>query len=114
MTRLDTVFSALSHPARRAIVDRLAREGESTVGAIASGFDVSLNQVSKHLKILERALLIRRERVGREHRLRLDPIALLQAREWLDGYRAFWEETLDGLERYLDYKDSKREEHDDG
>lgn len=99
---LDDVFAALAHPARRELIRRMARAGEATVGDLAAGFDVSLNQVSKHLKILERAGLLRRRRVGREHRCRLDPRPLLGARTWLEAYETFWGESLEALERYLE------------
>lgn len=99
---LDEIFHALSHPHRRELLARMARHGETTVGDLAEGFEVSLNQVSKHLKTLERAGLLRRRRVGREHRCSLDPVPLARAQSWLERYRGFWEDALDGLARYLD------------
>lgn len=97
---LDATFSALGDPIRRAILARLAR-GESTVSELAEPFDVSLPAVSKHLRVLERAGLVRREVIGREHRCRLDGRPLREAEAWLDHYRNFWEVRLDALERHL-------------
>lgn len=117
--RLDAVFSALGHPHRRALVDRLSRRGECTVGELAEGFDVSLNQVSKHLKTLEAAGLLRRRRVGREHRCSLRAAPLARARTWLEHYERFWRDSLEGLARHLDDRsdtdadtDTNREEND--
>lgn len=99
--RLDLVFAALAHPDRRALLERLAREGEARVTGLAEGFDVSLNQVSKHLKTLEKAGLVRRRKEGREHRLSVDLRALMGARSWIEAYRRFWEGSLEGLDTYL-------------
>jgi DNA-binding transcriptional ArsR family regulator len=95
--RLDDVFGAVSDPTRRAILDTLAR-GEVTVGELAARFPISLNGVSKHIRVLERAGLLRRDVRGREHRLTFDARPLEDAAEWMDGYRAFWESRLDALE----------------
>ncbi len=97
---LDAVFAAVADPTRRAILARL-RAGDAGVSEIAEPFAMSLNAVSKHLMVLERAGLVRRERVGREHRLSLEPAPLAGARDWLDHYRQFWEGRLDALERHL-------------
>jgi DNA-binding transcriptional ArsR family regulator len=97
---LDRVFSAISDPTRRAILTQLA-EGPAKVTEIASRFPVSLNAVSKHLIVLERAGLIRREIVGREHHLRLEPQPLATATAWLERYREFWEARLDAFERHI-------------
>ncbi len=100
--RLDAVFTALAHPDRRALIERMASGGEQRVTELAEGFDVSLNQVSKHLKILERAGILVRRREGREHRCSVDLRALMGARSWLEAYEALWRDSLAGLERYLD------------
>lgn len=93
----------------------MASDGEATVTELAAHFDVSLNQVSKHLKTLERAGLLRRRRVGREHRCSVDPRRLMEARTWLEAYEAFWKSSLEGLERYLDeIHPPKNEEDGDG
>jgi DNA-binding transcriptional ArsR family regulator len=98
--RLDGVFSALADPTRRAIVARLS-EGESSVGELAEPFDISLPAVSKHLKVLEGAGLLARERDGRVHRCRLEAQPLGEALEWIAVYGHFWETQLDSLERFL-------------
>ena len=98
---LDATFSALSDPTRRAILSRLSR-GEATVSNLAAPFDISLPAISKHLRVLERAGLIRREKRGRVHCLSLKTEAMKEASEWLDFHQRFWEEGLDALARYLD------------
>lgn len=97
---LDRTFAALSDPTRRAILARLAT-GEVSVGELAEPFEMSLPAVSKHVKVLEDAGLLRRTRDGRVHRLRLDPAPMQEAADWIDRYRAFWEGRLDALARYL-------------
>ena len=97
---LDRVFAAVADPTRRAILDVLAR-GPATVTEIAHPFPVSLNAISKHIKTLERAGLIRREVVGREHYCHLEPRPLRRASAWLEHQRAFWEDRLDALERHV-------------
>ena len=104
---LDDVFSALADPTRRAILARLAR-GESTVSELAEPFDVSLPAISKHVRVLERAGLVRRKIVGREHHCRLKAQPLRQATAWLDHYREFWELRLDALEEHLLNKRKRR------
>ena len=98
---LDATFSALSDPTRRAILSRLSR-GEATVTGLAAPFDISLPAVSKHLRVLERAGLIHREKRGRVHRLSLKAEPMREASEWLDFHQRFWEEGFDALTRYLD------------
>ena len=100
-TSLDATFSALSDPTRRAILSRLSR-GEATVTSLAAPFDISLPAISRHLRVLERAGLIHREKRGRVHRLSLKAEAMREASEWLDFHQRFWEEGLDALARYLD------------
>ena len=97
---LSRVFQALSDPTRRAIIARLAR-GPETVGAISRPFRMSLPAVSKHLRVLEAANLIRREFKGRERICRLNPPTLAQAYDWLGFYRRFWQERLDALDDLL-------------
>lgn len=98
---LDRVFHALSDPTRRAIVQRLF-QSKGTVSTLAEPFDMSLNAVSKHLKVLERAKLIDRDIVGRTSvcSLNLDP--LQNANEWIQQYTQFWNEVLDSLELHLE------------
>jgi len=97
---LDRVFAAVADPTRRAILAALA-EKPATIGAIAEPFPVSLNAISKHVMVLERAGLIRREIVGREHRCRFKPAPLREASAWLEHYRRFWDVRLDALERHI-------------
>ena len=99
---LTDVFMALAHPHRRLIVQRLASGDEPTVTDLAADFDVSFNQVSKHLKTLERAGLLKRRKQGREFKLQLDARPLLGARTWIDAYERFWRDSLRGLADYLD------------
>jgi DNA-binding transcriptional ArsR family regulator len=97
---LNRVFSAVADPTRRAILRALAKN-PATITEIAKPFPVSLNAVSKHVMVLERAGLIRREIQGREHLCSLDPRPLREATAWLDHYRQFWDVRLEALERYL-------------
>jgi DNA-binding transcriptional ArsR family regulator len=98
--RLDTVFSALADPTRRAILARL-RLGEATVTELAEPFDMSLPAVSKHLKVLERAGLITRGREAQWRPCRLEVGPLKEAADWIAQYRQFWDESFDRLEDLL-------------
>jgi DNA-binding transcriptional ArsR family regulator len=106
---LDRVFSALADPTRRAILQTLTRH-PATINEIARPFPVSLNAVSKHVMVLERAGLLQREIKGREHYCRIQPRPLREANAWLEEYRQFWEPRLDALSIYVDrkFKASKR------
>jgi DNA-binding transcriptional ArsR family regulator len=97
---LDAAFSALSDGTRRAILARLAL-GETTVSEIARPFPVSLPAISRHLRVLEEAGLVRRRRTGREHLCALDPAGMRTAADWLETYRIFWGNSLDALAKYL-------------
>src|ERR1700728_4914224 len=97
---LDTAFSALSDPTRRAILARLAL-GETSVTELAKPFAMSLPAVSKHLKVLERAGLIVRGREAQWRPCRIDARALKEIDDWLRHYRRFFEESLDRLDEYL-------------
>ena len=97
---LDVVFQALSDPTRREMV-RLLSQRTANVGGLASHFSVSLPAVSKHLKVLERAGIIDRERQGRIHRISLNASPLKDAEAWISQYQQFWEVSLDRLEAYL-------------
>jgi len=105
----DSTFTALAHPTRRDILSRL-KQGESTVGDIAGAYDMSLNAVSKHLMVLEKARLIRRRIEWRVHYISLDPEPLQAAAGWIETYRGFWEHRLDALEQFLVRKKEKRHE----
>ena len=102
--RLNAVFGALSDPTRRAIVARLVR-GECSVTTLATPFDLSAPAISKHLRVLEQARLIERRKAGRVRycRLRLDPLE--RAGNWIDEQRAFWEQQLGALDRFLRNED---------
>jgi DNA-binding transcriptional ArsR family regulator len=100
MSSLDLTFAALADPTRRAILHRLAR-GSATVGELASPFDISLPAISRHLRVLEDASLIVREREGQHRRCRLRPEALARASTWLEFYRRFWNESFDRLDAHL-------------
>src|SRR5438552_3127991 len=106
---LDCVFGALSDNTRRAILARLA-QGEATVSELAEPFNVSLPAVSKHLRVLESAGLLRREIDGRVHRCRLSPQPMQEAARWIEHYRAFWEEQFDALAKFLE-STSTEEKH---
>lgn len=98
--QLSTTFAALADPTRRAILDRLA-EGEATVKELAEPFPITLQAVSKHLKVLERAGLITRGRTAQLRPSRLQGDALKEASDWLATYRGFWEGTFDRLGEHL-------------
>ncbi len=91
---LNAVFASLADPTRRAIVARLA-DGEATVGQLARPFRISRPAVSKHLRVLKEAGLVRRVARGREGHCSLDTGRLRQAAEWITRYRAGWEVRLD-------------------
>ena|SRR5688572_26808708 len=98
--KLDQTLSALPDPTRRAILRRLAR-GEARVTELAQPFAISLNAVSKHIRMLERARLVRRRRAGREHLLSFNPAPLEDATHWIEEQRAFWNARLDALDAML-------------
>jgi DNA-binding transcriptional ArsR family regulator len=105
LTSLDETLLALSDPTRRAIVQRLTA-GEARVTELAAPFPMSLNAVSKHIRVLERAELVQRRKAGREHFLSLNAKPLEAAAAWIDQQRSLWSARLDALERAL-------AEHDD-
>jgi DNA-binding transcriptional ArsR family regulator len=98
--QLSTTFAALADPTRRAILARLA-SGECSVTELAEPFEMSMPAVSKHLRVLERAGLIERRRSAQLRPSRLRAVALKDAAEWLDTYRAFWEAGFDRMEQRL-------------
>lgn len=104
---LDRTFAALADPTRRAILQRLAA-GEARVTDLARPFDMSLNAVSKHIRVLERARLLRRRRAGREHFLVLDPAPMNQAAAWIETQRSLWNARLDALDAVLKADDAAR------
>jgi DNA-binding transcriptional ArsR family regulator len=108
---LDDTFAALSDRSRRAILAAL-QDGEKRVTEIAQPFPMSLNAVSKHLKMLERAGLVRREVRGRDHYIALAAEPLGVAAGWIDQYRAFWEPRLDALAAFLDEQSTTKNKED--
>ena len=100
MDALSDTFFALSDPTRRSILSRLS-EGEATVGELASPFDMSAPAITKHLKVLERAGLIRKEKDGQHRRCILQETPLKGVSDWLEHYSHFWEESFDQLEDVL-------------
>lgn len=103
-THLDHTLLALADPTRRAILRRLSG-GEARVTELAQPFDMSLNAVSKHIRMLERAGLVRRRVVGREHFLSFQPEPLDEAAAWIETQRALWTARLDVLEDLLRAED---------
>jgi DNA-binding transcriptional ArsR family regulator len=97
---LTHTFAALADPTRRAILARLA-EGEATVNQLAEPFPITVQAVSKHLKVLERAGLITRGRSAQLRPSRLEGAPLRDAAEWLEGYRRFWQGSFDRLDERL-------------
>lgn len=93
-------FAALGHPIRRGIVEQLAR-GPATVGAATRGFAVSKPAISRHLKVLEDAGVVKRTVVGRTHRLSLDISALTGTIDWLEHQRSVWDRMFDAVEDHL-------------
>jgi DNA-binding transcriptional ArsR family regulator len=98
---LDRVFAALADPTRRAILARL-QTGEAGVADIAERFPMSQPAISKHLKVLEGAGLISRERMARQRLCRLEAQRIGQLSDWLGSYRQFWERNFDRLDRYVE------------
>jgi DNA-binding transcriptional ArsR family regulator len=98
---LDRTFAALADPTRRRILAHLAR-GDKCVTHLAKPHAMSLPAVSKHLRVLENAGLLRRRRYGRVHEIQLDARPLKQAAQWVAEYRKFWQGSLDRLAQYLE------------
>ncbi len=105
--RLDLVFSALGDTTRRRILERLAA-GPATITELAAPFEMTLPAVSKHVRVLERAGLMRRERDGWYHRCHLEPHPLEGAVAFLAKYRPFWEDTLSALARHVEEPDETK------
>jgi DNA-binding transcriptional ArsR family regulator len=98
--RLSTTLFALSDPTRRGLLAQLAL-GDATVGELAEPYDMSLAAVSKHLKVLQSAGLISRTRESQWRPCHLEAAPLQDVSEWLEGYRRFWDRSLDSLADYL-------------
>jgi DNA-binding transcriptional ArsR family regulator len=98
---LDLIFHALSDPTRRAIMKNLTRR-EKPITEVAKPFEMSLAAVSKHVKVLERARLVNRDRRGSFSYLTLNPSAMQTAGQWIDHYRQLWEDRLDALKTLME------------
>jgi len=98
---LNRTFAALADPTRRRILEHLAR-GDRCVTDLARPHRMSLPAVSKHLRVLEKAGLLRRRRYGRVHEMQLEAKPLKEAAQWVEEYRKFWEGSLDRLAEYLE------------
>ena len=98
--QLDATFAALADPTRRAILARLA-SGSRPVNELAEGLPLSGPAITKHLKVLEQAGLIRRSREAQRRPCTLEPAPLLAAASWIEQYRQLWEDRFDRLEAYL-------------
>jgi DNA-binding transcriptional ArsR family regulator len=108
---LNRTFAALADPTRRRILEHLAHGGQC-VTDVARPYRMSLPAISKHVRVLERAGLIRRRRRGREHRLNLQAAPMKQAAEWIEEYRRFWEQSLDRLDEYLKELQTKEKQNE--
>ena len=97
---LSATFAALADPTRRAILSRLAA-GATTVTDLARPFDMTMPAITKHLKVLERAGLVKRGRQAQWRPCQLQARPLKNAAQWIEGYRRFWEESFDRLDDYL-------------
>ena len=111
--QLSVTFAALADPTRRAILARLA-QGEASVTELAKPFDLSLPGISKHLKVLQRAGLVRQGRNAQWRPCRLEPARLKEASEWVGEYRRFWDESFERLDEVLQdlIKKEKTDDHE--
>lgn len=107
--QLSVTFAALADPTRRAILAHLAK-GEASVTELAQPFEMSLPAISKHLKVLERAGLIKRSREAQWRPCQLKAESLKEAANWIEQYRQFWEQNLDSLEDYLQELQTKEKQ----
>jgi DNA-binding transcriptional ArsR family regulator len=105
-TNLDRVAAAISDPTRRAIIDRLAR-GSARISDVAEPFLMTLTGFCKHVRVLERAGLVRRTRRGRENTLELSPEPLRDMAKWILHYEPFWIARLDRLQEFFTTKQEK-------
>jgi DNA-binding transcriptional ArsR family regulator len=103
-TLLDQAFFALSHRTRRRMLGQLAGANETRVTDLARRHRLSLNTVSKHVRVLEHARLVKRRVVGREHFIRVEPMRLIEIEQWIADHRRFWVAQLDSLAAFFDAK----------
>ncbi|HLK14768.1 MAG TPA: metalloregulator ArsR/SmtB family transcription factor [Fimbriimonadaceae bacterium] len=111
MDQLSLVFGALSDPTRRAILARLA-QGETTVAELAKPFSISLPAISKHLKVLEAAGLLKQRVVAQTRPCRVEGEPLKRAAEYVEAFRPFWDERFDRLAGYLEHLRSEDQAHE--
>jgi DNA-binding transcriptional ArsR family regulator len=104
---LDSVFMALADPTRRGMLAQLA-QGRARIGDLGTAYDMTKGAVTKHVKVLERAGLLKRDVQGREHWCEIDTVPLDKASKWVAEVREFWEERLDDLAAYLDGVQGKK------
>lgn len=109
--QMNRIFHSLSDPTRRDILERLAKDNLS-VTQIAEPYAMSLPAISKHLKILEQAELISREKTGREYRVQIEANAFRSIAEYIKYYQKFWERQLQSLERLLNKESSKKQQNE--
>jgi DNA-binding transcriptional ArsR family regulator len=110
--RLDRVFHALAHPARRAILRQLSGK-EQNLSELSAPLRMSFPAASKHVRVLERARLVRRRVVGRVHLCRIEAKPLAEANEWLEGYRKVWEGNFERLDELLEVMKAQEKEKGD-
>jgi DNA-binding transcriptional ArsR family regulator len=108
---LDQTLMALADPTRRALLRRLS-EGEARVTELARPFAMSLNAVSKHIRVLERARLVTRRKAGRDHYLSINPKPLDLAAAWIEAQRTAWNNRLDALDALLKSEDAAEHERE--
>jgi DNA-binding transcriptional ArsR family regulator len=106
-TAAADVFSAVADPTRRAILDRL-RKGSAPVNELASGFRISRPAISKHLRVLRSARLVRESREGRQRIYQLDPARIQEVAKWAEEYRRFWQLNIEGLKRHIEQSSEER------
>ncbi len=111
-TKVTAVFAALADPTRRRILEHLSQRGQSRVTALAQPFRVSLPAVSRHLRVLEGAGLVRRQRHGREHLIRANALGVKDARDWLAHYAAGWDFSFNALDELLNIEQGKGKNHE--
>jgi DNA-binding transcriptional ArsR family regulator len=105
---VTAVFAALADPTRRRILERLAGHGERRVTELAQPFRITLPAISRHLRVLEDARLIRRRRRGRTHFIRVNAAGMSSAQKWISRYAAFWESQFDELDNLLEIAQQKK------
>lgn len=105
--QLSNIFAALADPTRRRLLERLSKLGQCRVTDLAKPFRMTLPAISRHLKVLEQARLVQRERNGREHLITADPAALKEAQQWISHYVSYWESRFDAMDEILKLQSRK-------